>query len=104
MGYKIILGYKIIRLDRQIHKKGGGIMFYLRNDCTWDLLLLHSLISNGNIEILSTIIHRKWAKRECVSIVYLPPKSDKAKALETIDEVADVINKLGLNWTLGGDF
>lgn len=97
-------GYKAIRLDRQINKRGGGVMIYLRNDCTWDLLPTHSLISNENIELLTIIVHRKFFRDICLSIVYLPPHINKLVAINTLDEVADCIFNKGYQWILGGDF
>lgn len=97
-------GYKIVRLDRQVPKRGGGVMLYIRDKCNWELLPNLSLVSTNDIEVLSIILKRSFMKDECLSVVYVPPNGDKNVALEKLDEIADLVFGLGYQWTLAGDF
>lgn len=86
-----INGFKPIRLDRQIEKHGGGIMIYLREDCSWDLVANDSMISNENLEILSIVVHRRFFKDFCLSVAYIPPSAKKLCAIGKLDEIANII-------------
>lgn len=97
-------GYKIVRLDRQAPKRGGGVMLYIRDECRWELLPNLSLISTKDIEVLSIILKRNFMKNQCLSVVYVPPCGDKNVALEKLDEIADLVFSLGYHWALAGDF
>lgn len=95
-------GYIPVRLDREVLKKGGGVMFYVRHDITWQLLERNGRISNNNIEILTIVLSRKFQSKLYVSIVYIPPKSNLNNAFIDLDSVA---NEIGNNdWIIGGDF
>lgn len=95
-------GYLPIRLDRQVSKKGGGVMFYIKDNIKWQILESYGQISNSNIEVLTIIIERKFHSKLFVSIVYLPPKSNINYALSHLDLIADEIGSD--EWIIGGDF
>lgn len=98
-----IKGFTCVRLDRQ-NKRGGGIIIYVRDDLEWDSLQKKCFdISTANIELLSIVIKRKFQKSICLSGVYIPPKSNIDKAIESLDELGVIINKSNSEWIIGGD-
>lgn len=48
----------MIRLDRVIDKRGGGIMFYVKIDTEYEMLNASLNVSNENIEIMSIVINK----------------------------------------------
>lgn len=99
-----IYGYKPLRLDRKSTKKGGGVITYVRNDFDVDQLHADLDVSNQDIEIMSTIIKRKFQRSLCVSVAYLPPTSKVELALQHLEKLYSHIDEQGYEWILGGDF
>lgn len=100
-----IEGYKSVKLDQKLEKiRGGGVMFYIRKAYTWDLIPNLSLISNEHIEILTIILHKKFCKDECISVIYILPNADKKIAIGKFYKNADVVFNNGHDRTFGGDF
>lgn len=97
-----IPGFNLVRLDREATKRGGGILMYIREDLTWDLLEPMYNISNKNIELLNVVIHRKCLRSICVSAIYLPPKGSMADAVNHLDSVADYMATRNSEWIIGG--
>lgn len=97
-------GFSLIRLDRMIDKRGGGILFYVKNEVDYEMLDVTLSISNENIEIMSSIINRKFKKKLCVSLAYIPPKGNVRKALEYLDKIGETVDGKNYEWMIGGDF
>lgn len=68
-----IEGYVAVRLDRQTGKRGGGQIFYIREDLDWELLTPG--ISSRDIETISIIIKRNYPKNICITLVYILPNA-----------------------------
>lgn len=96
-------GFQLIRRDRQINKRGGGIAIYLRKDLTWSYLAHNLNQSNQDIEIFSIILERKYQPNLCISVIYLPPTSKLSEAIKHMDAIADTILRNDLHWVLCGD-
>lgn len=60
-------------------------------------------ISNDDIEMLTIVINRKYQKRLCISIIYLPPKSNDREAIHYITRTAEIIEEKNYEWIIGGD-
>lgn len=99
-----IKGYTVIRLDRCLKKRGGGILFFIRSDLVMEPSITLPSISTSNIEILNIVLRRPYQKSLCVSTVYIPPTVRIAEAIDCLDKVAKKITELGLDWVMGGDF
>lgn len=101
-----IEGFDLIRLDRDGPKRGGGVGCYIRNDLQWEYMedMPETLISNGNIELLTIKVIRLMQKPLLLSIIYIPPKASLNVALDHLDTVADKIISTKLDWILMGDF
>lgn len=99
-----IEGYNVIRQDRTIDKRGGGLLMYIRNDIEWKLLGSDSDCSNANIEILNVVIKLTGQKKTCVSCAYLPPKGDIKDGILHLEKVTDIVLLEGYDFLLGGDF
>lgn len=93
-----IPGFRLVRLDRQGEKRGGGVAIYLNSELTFAHLDISFDISSYNIELLTIQILRKKQKALYISTVYLPPKANINTALAQLDTLADHlsnINKIG---------
>lgn len=91
------------RLDR-CNKKGGGIIIFIRDDIVFDRFENNRFdVTTPDIELLSVLIKRKFQKPLCLSGIYIPPKAIIDKAIEFLDEMGVHINKLGMEWIIGGD-
>lgn len=96
-------GFSIARLDRQISKKGGGVLMYINDNAEWSLLP-DSSVSDANIEVLSVIITRKYQKKLCISTVYIPPLANIELSIDKLDTIGSKVSELGFDWIVGGDF
>jgi exonuclease III len=65
-------GYKLHRLDR-LHKKGGGVCLYIRNDIKANILKDISHISDCNFHQLWLQLQYKKLKSLVVCVTYRPP-------------------------------
>lgn len=92
-----------MRLDRGYNKKGGGLIMYIRDDLDFELLDKKLNESDLNIELLSIIIKRKYQSNLCISLVYLPPKSEIDRAIEALTLVGTRVCSSNTDWILGGD-
>lgn len=52
-------GYKTARVDRSYHKKGGGLIIYVREDLDFESLENNHDTSNENIELMTNVIKEK---------------------------------------------
>lgn len=98
-----IEGFQLIRNDRLINKRGGGVAIYLRKDLTWSYLKLDLNKSTPDIEILSVIIDRNFQPNLCISVIYIPPTANIQEAIKHMDCIAEEIAKENLHWILCGD-
>lgn len=54
-----INGFNIVRLDRVTDKRGGGLLFHINNNVTYEATEIangNGIFSDANIEMLSVII------------------------------------------------
>lgn len=98
-----IKGYKIVRLDRNYGKKGGGVMAYIREDLSFEMPDLSWNISNLDIETLTFVVRQNHQRDLYVTVVYLPPKSGIEKALDILSNIGEIISYRNVEWILGGD-
>lgn len=98
-----IKGYSVVRLDRQVNKRGGGVIIYIRNDLSWSYIDKLSLVSDSDIEALTIIIKRKYQKKLCVTLVYLPPAGNVSSGIKRLSEIGEIVDKTGATWIIGGD-
>lgn len=89
------------RLDRQVNKKGGGLIIYIRDDLDYEVV---DTVSNVNIEEITVLIKRKCQKPLCISLIYLPPKAICDIAIHYLDKLCDLVSLKDNEWVLGGDF
>lgn len=99
-----IEGYRLARLDRALNKHGGGVAIYIRDDLNWDPIPDQYSVSNTDIELLTVKISRPFQSTLFVSTVYLPPKSNLAKAIDALDRLANYLPRNNCTWVMGGDF
>lgn len=85
-------GFNQIRLDRQIKKRGGGLIFYIRND--WEKYDPH--FPTADIEVFSVLIKRKHQKNLCISLTYIPPSANINLALDKLDLLGQLFEKNSL--------
>lgn len=95
-------GFKHVRLDRQIKKRGGGLIIYIREDLEWEYL--GAQISTSDIELLTILVKRKYQRNLCISVSYLPPTSNVNLAIDKLDELGRLLENTTHEWVLGGDF
>lgn len=102
-----ISGYNIIRLDRVINKRGGGLLLYINDQFDFDIAPDHLNVSNANLELLSVKVKIPNQRDFVISTVYLPPSGKKIEALQmisnNIEEFCKTI-KTNAVVVLGGDF
>lgn len=60
-------------------------------------------MSNQNLELLTVSIQRPYQPVLYVSTVYIPPTANIKLAMDSLDEVANVILNAKSDWVLGGD-
>lgn len=98
-----IQGYNLVRLDRKLEKRGGGLIIYLSKRYDWEYLDLSLNVSNEDLELMSVLIKRPCQKDICLSLAYVPPKSNLNRMTDCLDSLANKINEHGTEWVLGGD-
>ena len=107
-----IEGYYIFRLDRTVldnqgyRKRGGGILFYIRNDCHYELLpdTLFN-ISNKYVEIASLSICHPHTRKLYIITVYRPQDGNFKKFSEPLDNILKLLSDPDkLDIVVGGDF
>lgn len=63
-----IKGYYISRLDRLVNKRGGGVIFYIRDDLVVENLINIPSVSNADIENLNIVLRRPYQNLSKYSI------------------------------------
>lgn len=99
-----INGFDIVRLDRSVNKRGGGVLLFVRSDISQVPSIVLPSFSNTNIEALSLVLKRPYQNLLCVSIIYIPPTANLTETFAHLDNLAERITEHGLEWVIGGDF
>lgn len=99
-----IEGFKFLRLDRSINKRGGGIVININEKYDYEMVCDDLNISNENIEILSVRIVMPKQKNFVISNVYIPPSGSKDMAIDHVLTVANTLNNDKSYLVMGGDF
>lgn len=74
-------GYQLLRRDRVINKRGGGVALYVNKEFNYDIAPDEYNVSNENVEMLSVCIRCPKQKDYLITTVYIPPKANHAAAL-----------------------
>lgn len=97
-----IQGFNLVRYDRQPKKRGGGLIFYIRNDLEWEII--GPKFSTPDIEVFSVFIKRKFGKNLYISLTYIPPSANISHSIEKLDLLGNYVEGTDFEWLLGGDF
>ena len=87
-------GYNIVRLDRAIDKKCGGLLAYVRSDTTISLELTERFsVSNEDLEMHLIRIKKGVNKKLTVVNIYRPPSGKVNEALDLMhDKLTELLN------------
>lgn len=77
-------GFNIIRQDRKLPKRGGGLLLYVNSAADVKSLPWDMSCSDSNLEVLSANVVLPKQKIFLISLVYLPPSAEKAAALSEL--------------------
>lgn len=82
-----IKGFNIVRLDRSVNKRGGGLLIYLHDALDFERLPMEFNHSDKNLELLTILLKPKNQINFLVSLVYIPPAADRNVALDIISSL-----------------
>lgn len=99
-----IPNYTLVRLDRQVPKRGGGIIVYINKQTPYTTLPPSQNFSNKDIECLTIKLSPAYQQPFYITTVYIPPKADITVAINTIIDLYDTLDIVRETWILGGDF
>lgn len=99
-----IPGFRLIRLDRLMDKRGGGVAIYINLTLPNFQIDNQLNISNNNIELLTIKISRENQKAVYTTVVYIPPKANISDAISHLDSLAEHLSDTNTDWVICGDF
>ena len=100
-----IQGYSILRNDRLIDKKGGGVACYIKSKYFKFCSTIEGLnISNQHIEMLNIVHQTPNHKKQLVTVVYRPPTGDVKIFLKHIKDIVSLPEFSKMEKIILGDF
>lgn len=95
-----ILGFEIVRKDRNINGRfGGGVCLYIRNNLNFNLV---ENLSNDRLELITVEITLPHSRSFLISTWYRPPNSP-IEIFQGFEEMIDKIDQTNLEYYLLGD-
>lgn len=97
-------GFHLVRHDRKLPKRGGGLLLYINDAASFELLPPDMSHSDIHLEALSINVILPKQTNFLVTLVYLPPSADKVNALSKLKQINTLASRYKSIRILAGDF
>lgn len=99
-----IQGYNIVRQDRKLRKRGGGLLWYINETLEYEIAETCLNYSTCDIEALTIIVKPHKQRKFYLTLVYLPPAGKRENAFIALDHICESIDCSNSYRVVGGDF
>lgn len=97
-------GYSLVRWDRSLKKRGGGVALYLNKNLNYEIAPDKYNVSIAEVEMLSVYIRYPRHKDFLITVVYIPSNTDQTVSMESIFKCSELLDANRHHWVIGGDF